>query len=398
MSIRSEKIRLYLRQGPLTSSELADLLGVSQPTISRELRSLGADIVRFSAEKSIRYALRNPYSEFNSVPIYRVTEAGQVEDVGELIPVRPGGFVMVQNDSKSLHSDGLPWWLCDMRPQGYLGRAYAAAYAAELNLPANSAQWSDADVVKALLAHGHDAVGNLLIGERARERFLSMPEPTVIDRATEFPVLAQAAGTGEAPGSSAGGEQPKFCTYTDHGHVLVKFSVPDDNLITQRWRDLLLAEHLALDVLGVETKIFDFGGQRFLEIPRFDRVGTLGRIGVFSLLIIDMEFVGSPSNHWPIVVNQLIKDGHVHPDAAARTSLLWAFGQLIGNTDMHKGNLSFISGRGRPYHLAPAYDILPMAFSPARSGAVGNELEPLLPAVWGVVSADTWREALRLAK
>ncbi len=33
---------------------------------------------------------------------------------------------------------------------------------------------------------------------------------------------------------------------------------------------------------------------------------------------------------------------------------------LIGNTDMHYGNLSFISSHGRPYHLAPAYDILPM--------------------------------------
>ncbi|MCP1065445.1 hypothetical protein M5G07_07530 [Serratia symbiotica] len=27
---------------------------------------------------------------------------------------------------------------------------------------------------------------------------------------------------------------------------------------------------------------------------------------------------------------------------------------------MHYGNLSFISSHGRPYHLAPAYDILPM--------------------------------------
>jgi hypothetical protein len=61
----------------------------------------------------------------------------------------------------------------------------------------------------------------------------------------------------------------------------VKFTAPDDNPVSERWRDLLLAEHLALSVLGVETEVFDFGGQRFLEIPRFDRTGPLGRKGLF---------------------------------------------------------------------------------------------------------------------
>jgi hypothetical protein len=70
---------------------------------------------------------------------------------------------MVQTNNVSLHSDGLPWWLFDMRPQGYLGRAYASTYAADLGLPANPEQWADSDVVRALLAHGHDAIGNLLI-------------------------------------------------------------------------------------------------------------------------------------------------------------------------------------------------------------------------------------------
>ena len=82
---------------------------------------------------------------------------------------------MVQADHKSFHSDGLPWWLFDMRPQGYLGRAYASTYASGLGLPANPEQWADADVVRALLAQGHDAIGNLLIGEQARSRFLKCP-------------------------------------------------------------------------------------------------------------------------------------------------------------------------------------------------------------------------------
>lgn len=303
---------------------------------------------------------------------------------------------MVQTNNVSLYSDGLPWWLFDMRPQGYLGRAYASTYAADLGLSANPEQWDDSDVVKALLAHGHDAIGNLLIGEQARERFLEMPEPTPVERATAYPALALAAESGEVPGSSAGGEQPKFCTCTERGHVLVKFSAPDDNPVSERWRDLLLAEHLALRVLGVETEVYDFGRQRFLEIPRFDRVGQLGRIGVFSLRALDAEFVGNARAPWPVLVNSLVTQGHVHPDAAAGSARLWAFGSLIGNTDMHHGNLSFISSHGRPYHLAPPYDILPMGFAPRAGGAMVNELRPIsLPEVIG---RDIWQEALDLAE
>ncbi|MEA9390284.1 type II toxin-antitoxin system HipA family toxin YjjJ [Acerihabitans sp. TG2] len=396
MPIRSDRIRLLLSQGPMTSRQLIEILGVSQPTISRELRALGDDVVRIGAGPYIQHALRDAHRGFRSAPIYRITDEGHVKHLGELIPVRPDGFVMVQANNVSLHSDGLPWWLFDMRPQGYLGRAYASTYAAELGLEANPEQWADADVVRALLTHGHDAIGNLLIGAQARNHFLAMPEPTPVARATAYPALALAVGAGEVPGSSAGGEQPKFCTYTERGHVLVKFSAPDDNPISERWRDLLLAEHLALRVLGVETEVFDFGGQRFLEVPRFDRVGQLGRIGVFSLRALDAEFVGNARASWPVLVNKLVTGGHVHPEALIGTARLWAFGMLIGNTDMHAGNLSFISSHGRPYHLAPAYDILPMGFAPRAGGAISNELRPAsLPEV---INPDTWREALDLAE
>ncbi|MCS2154322.1 type II toxin-antitoxin system HipA family toxin YjjJ [Scandinavium goeteborgense] len=396
MPARSDTIRKLLSQGPMPARQLIEKMGISQPTMSRALKDIGDDIVRIGAGPSIQYALRDTFRGFRSAPIYRITEDGRVRSLGELIPVRPAGFVMVQTDNVSLHSDGLPWWLFDMRPQGYLGRAYASTYAGDLGLPANPEQWEDSDVLRALLAHGHDSVGNLLIGEQARDRFLEMPEPTAVDRATVYPALALAAEAGEAPGSSAGGEQPKFCTYTDRGHVLVKFSAPDDNPVSERWRDLLLAEHFALRVLGVETEVFDFGSQRFLEIPRFDRVDQLGRIGVFSLRALDAEFVGNARAPWPVLVNSLVAQGHVHPEAAVETARLWAFGMLIGNTDMHHGNLSFISCHGRPYHLAPAYDILPMGFAPRTGGAIVNELRPAsLPEV---ISGDIWREALGLAE
>jgi len=380
----------------MKTRQLIDKLNISQPTFSRALREIGDDVVRIGAGPSIQYALRDLRPGFRSTPVYHITDEGCVKPLGELIPVRPDGFVMVQTDNTSLHSDGLPWWIFDMRPQGYLGRAYASAYSAELGLPANPEQWTDIDVIKALLAQGHDAIGNLLIGEQARNHFLEMPAPAPVDRITQYPLLARAAGAGEMPGSSAGGEQPKFCTYTERGHVLVKFTAPDDNPVSERWRDLLLAEHLALEVLNVETEIFDFEGQRFLEIPRFDRIGQLGRLAVFSLRALDAEFIGKASASWPVLVNQLVSEGYVRAEAAAATALQWAFGTLIGNTDMHAGNLSFISRQGQPYQLSPAYDMLPMGFAPGMGGAIINELRPAsLPEV---ISGDTWREALNLAE
>lgn len=281
MTDRSETIRQLLRQGPTSVRQITDIMGISQPTISRAMKTLGDEVVRIGTGPSIHYVLRDAFRGFSSAPIYRITEEGQVKPLGRLIPVYPDGFVMEQTDNVCLHSDGLPWWLFDMRPQGYLGRAYASRYSSELGLPANPENWADSDVIRALLAHGHDAVGNLLIGEQARNHFVEMPLPVAVDRAMAYPSLALAVSSGEAPGSSAGGEQPKFCTYTERGHVIVKFTAADDNPISERWRDLLLAEHLALSVLGVETEVFDFAGQRFLEIPRFDRIGQLGRKGLF---------------------------------------------------------------------------------------------------------------------
>ncbi|MBT9184163.1 type II toxin-antitoxin system HipA family toxin YjjJ [Pectobacterium punjabense] len=396
MKNRFDMIRKMLRLGPMTARQLSDITGVSQPTVSRDLNSLGDNVVRFGSGSSIQYALRDDFRGFDPTPIYRITEGGQVTSLGKLIPVHPDGFVMEETSNECIHSDGLPWWLFDMRPQGYLGRAYASTYSAELGLPPNPEDWTDANVIRALLAHGYDAVGNLLIGEQARNQFVEMPLPTPVDRATAYPTLALAVSSGEVPGSSAGGEQPKFCTYTESGHVLVKFTALDDNPISERWRDLLQSEHLALKVLGVDTEVFDFGGRRFLEIPRFDRAGLLGRIGIFSLRSLEAEFVGRARDPWPILVNELVKQRHVHPDASIGTARLWAFGTLIGNTDMHHGNLSFISSNGRPYKLAPAYDMLPMGFAPKSGGERVNTLRPA--KLLEVISGEIWQEALELAE
>ena len=50
---------------------------------------------------------------------------GEIVTLGQLTPVRPDGFVMRDANGQTSYHAGLPWWLTDMRPQGFLGRVSA---------------------------------------------------------------------------------------------------------------------------------------------------------------------------------------------------------------------------------------------------------------------------------
>ena len=409
MSRHADAIRLLLANGPLAARQLIDALEISQPTLSRALAKLGDEVVRLGAARSIQYALRDGARGLPDIPVHRVDVYGKIRLLGTLVPVRGEGFVTWQADGEATFSAGLPWWLFDLRPAGYLGRAYAARHAGALGLPARLTDWTDTHALRALLANGEDLVGNLLLGDIARDRFLAAPLPEPItegEKANRYAALAGAAASGEQPGSSAGGEQPKFIAFaaTPDGprHVLVKFSEPDAGPVGERWRDLLLAEHLALETLraagipAATTRLIDHGSQRFLEVERFDRVGALGRRAVFSLSALDAEFVGAGASGWPAVARRLAAQKVIVPQAADAAALLWAFGTLIGNTDMHGGNLSFLSEQGPPCEIAPAYDMSPMGFAPRSGGGLPESLGD--PAMDPGVANKTWREAEALAR
>lgn len=409
MPTHAEVLRLRLASGPNTGTQMAKEMGISQPTATRTLAAMGDEVMKIGQKKGSRYVLRDAGRGFGDVPVFRVDAEGKLQELGVLTPVRPDGFVFTQADGVQLHSDGLPWWLLDMRPQGYLGRAYAANYGAALGLPSTLKEWTDSHALRALLVHGHDPVGNLLLGPIARDKFMAMPVPMALslaDKAATYARMAMGASQGESPGSSAGGEQPKFTAYavTDdgHRHVMVKFSEKQDSPVSQRWRDLLLAEHLALSTLrqaGVSaatSAVIDHEGQRFLEVKRFDRMGAMGRQALVSLYALDAEFVGAAHQPWPVVVKPLAAQGVVTSEAAEAVEVLWAFGVLMGNTDMHGGNLSFVSEHGHPYQIAPAYDMTPMAFAPSSSGKLPCSVHAV--ALHASVRNDHWRQAQAMAQ
>jgi hypothetical protein len=71
------------------------------------------------------------------------------------------------------------------------------------------------------------------------------------------------------------------------------------------------------------------------------------------------------------------------------------FGALIGNNDMHLGNAGALLADVRPLALAPAYDMLPMAFRPAVSGeVVERDYAVLLPTP---EDREEWRAAAAMA-
>ena len=83
--------------------------------------------------------------------------------------------------------------------------------------------------------------------------------------------------------------------------------------------------------------------------------------------------------------------GLIDAEAVATVRRMHAFGELIGNTDMHAGNLSFWLDDALPFRVAPTYDMLPMLWAPGLQGEIvprNFAPAPPLPA-----ALDAWREA-----
>lgn len=382
--LTQQTLQALRRQGSvLSSAELQAMLGVSQPTVSRALSPLiqSGQVQKVGAARSQRYVLaRSVPGVGREVLVMRINTLGQPAPFARMVPLEGGAFWVDEADGVSALHGGLPWFLDDMRPQGFMGRSFAQAHP-ELQLGSDPRHWSDDDVLRALTLFGDDLPGNLIMGEAAFARFHTLPaRASRVDSAADYPRLANQAMQGTHPGSSAGGEQPKFCTLTAGRPVLVKFSPAGDSAVDQRSRDLLVCEHLALQTLilagipAARTQIFTGAGRVFLEAERFDRTpaadvqgGQAGRIGMVSLQVYDAEYVGEMDN-WAATANRMAARKLLNQADARTLRLLEAYGQLIANTDRHYGNISLLI-KDDDWVLSPTYDMLPMLYAP-----VGGEL------------------------
>lgn len=410
--LTSKALNALRRQGGvLTSAELQELLGVSQPTVSRALAPLiqAGQVQKVGAARSQRYVLPRTVPGVGSeVLVMRIDAQGRPSPFARLVPLEGGAFWVDEADGVSARHDGLPWFLDDMRPQGFMGRTFAHAHP-ELQLGHDPGHWSDDDVLRAMTLYGDDLPGNLIMGEAAFQRFHTLPtRASRVASAADYPQLAEQAMRGTHPGSSAGGEQPKFCTLTAGRHVIVKFSPAGDAPADQRLRDLLVCEHLALHTLAqaglpaAPTQLFMGAGRVFLESERFDRTPQSsddpqnlgGRIGMVSLQVYNAEYVGEIDN-WAATANRMAARHLLTPDDARTLRLLEAYGQLIANTDRHYGNISLVL-KGDDWALSPTYDMLPMLYAPVGGELVPRDFasRPLQPTA---ATLGEWDEARRLA-
>jgi hypothetical protein len=387
----------FRRRGAITARELASILEVNQSTVSRLLAGdAGRRILRLGRGRRSRYALTRDISTLGSSwPLYEIDREGRAQSVGHLHALAARQWCLQQDapweslrgiDFQDGLYPGFPWFLDDLRPQGFLGRIFARTYGHSLGLPADPRDWQPDDVVLSLLRHGHDLSGSFVLGNAmlttVQERMLTDGDAvSAATRPAIYPARADAILGGEWPGSSAAGEQPKFTAVvrdedSSARHVMVKFSGRAGRPEDVRWADLLAAEHHAAVLLlengipAAQTVLIDAGGRRFLESTRFDRVGLHGRRGLVSLSALDAAFFGQLQTPWTLAAERLQGGGWLTAREADLLKLLWWFGALIGNTDMHYGNVSLFLDRRRPLSLAPSYDMLPMLYRPDLEGGL----------------------------
>jgi HipA-like C-terminal domain len=394
----AELLEIIQRLQPVRAETLQQHFGVSQQTLSRWLNAAGDAVCRMGKTRGAQYArTRSVPGLGTQVPVHRVDEAGQILRSGTLHFLSNGGCWLESATGPGQYFEGRPPFAEEMRPQGYMGRGFLLRNL-DLTLPSRTESWSDDQVLVALCRRGEDCTGNLILGDESLTRYLELyTQAREVERASH-PERARDY-LAEGAGSSVGGEQPKFAAYTGDRYVLVKFADASTGSAGQRWRDLLACEQMALDCIrsagfeAADAEWFDQGDYRFLEVARFDRLGRFGRRALLSLRAIDNEYVGSGAN-WTQVALRLLKERRLTKDDVRRIRWLDTFGQLIGNSDRHLGNVSCFEASPGRFRLAPIYDMLPMVFAPDGAHLVERDFTPAPPNAHNL---DVWADAARHA-
>ncbi|MBJ6799319.1 type II toxin-antitoxin system HipA family toxin YjjJ [Geomonas propionica] len=409
LSDNETRLLAYLATGVRTSEDIQERLKLSQPSVSRLISRVSDKIVIIGNARTRRYTLRRDLRGVGGdFPVFRVDQDGNASSIGVLSAIGHDEYLWQPKGEGAVQYKSLPWFLSDLRPDGFTGRAFVRRLSEALSLPSRIFDWTDDHVLVALACRGEDVMGNLIIGRESLDRYFSLSHEkfallTQDQLLTAYPEMAKDAMEGQPVGSSAGGEQPKFTVMVDRNgeieHLLVKFSPPVHSVEGRRWADLLICEHLALDLVNelgipaVKTALIEAGDRVFLEVARFDRVGRSGRLPMISLRAIDNEFYGRQDN-WVAAADRMEADKRLSPEEARNLRWLWVFGDLIANTDKHFGNVSLVAMSAGRFTLRPAYDMLPMFYRPM-DGAAPERI--FKPPVFSTLAADQWSSALAAA-
>lgn len=341
------------------------------------------------------------------IPIRRVRRNGTVDDLGEWRPasnqlvLRSNGFPLATTGTHLVDGE-LPWVFDELAPDGFLASRFSRMFP-DLQLPPVRNLWTARHVLAAISLRGHDLAGNLLIGEGSHQRFQnifrsgSSPGPDRSEASGHYPIFVDQVLRADVFRSSVGGARPKFALRLQNGSgVIVKFTPPLNTPAGRRWADLLRMEAHASAVLRAEgidaanSRYIEIADRGYLEVERFDRIvggGRAGHVTLFHLGIARYQELVDPAP----VVQGLLRDGHLSADDASRFARIHSFSGAIANTDAHLGNYGLIIDDDGSARLAPAYDVLPMAFAPRH-----DELPDYLVSRAGATDAATAQLVERL--
>src|SRR5471030_2179922 len=170
-----------LRQGSLTAKEIMSRLGISQATLSRRVAEIG-NVRKIGRGKSTRYVLQRDVDGQSEFPLYQINEIGHAVLIGMLFSVWPAESCALEtSQGRCVLFDGLPWFITDMRPQGFLGRVWGRDISEILGLPTDITLWTESQTLKALNWTGVDAVGNVIVGQIAYQKWVSkVPDAAIL--------------------------------------------------------------------------------------------------------------------------------------------------------------------------------------------------------------------------
>lgn len=376
---QQQELRRLLSDRAHSSRDLMRGLNVSQPTLSRLINSLQNEIVVMGKGRATCYGRpRTIHDKSGRFPVYLIDPRGDAKLHGNLTALQGGQYWWEDSKGNGELFPTLPWFLLDLQLSGFGARSFAYRRSELLNLPRKQADWSEEDMLYATSKCGEDRIGNLLIGEESLARYFNlareMGPPVDLDsRAWKYPQLAQKTLAGEMDSAQIGGEQPKFAVCVDDQgtpcHMIIKFSPAVNSNEAQRYADLLVCEHLALEAVrlsgfsSARSRLVMAGNQAFLSLKRFDRRGTLGRLPMISLRALHAQ-LQAPCDNWVDASVRLQQAELMSPGDARKLRWFCLFSDLIGNTNQHFGNVSLIPHHGGSYLLAPVYGARPTLYEP----------------------------------
>ena len=288
--------------GLFTAQQLQAATGKSQPSISLALNKLGAEVCKLGAARSTRYALTAPILGLPARQNLTWTTPDGRLQTFGDLCFLQGGQVYVR--SRMNGKKAADW----LSPVGQLPWFLQTL---RPDFPADPDTWRTEQVLYMAINHTGDPPGALNLGETIG-RFL--PEATS--------AVADQLGAGRAGGA---------------------------------WGSRRARAH------RVES-----GERTYLVSERFDCVGLEGERHVVAASAVHQAFVATSPQNWVATCAALAMQKRLTQAHVGTVTSTYLFGQYIGNTDMHVGNLSFFVDDVLQPDLepTPVYDMLPMMWRP----------------------------------